>query len=162
MEARAPVSLRRILSAVVPDRSGAEDPCAPGSLLASAERAGSKTDAARDASDDECSRQLARLSLLQQSHWKKANRFISLMPHHHFVQGYHGCIACGACGACVSALYTNHTPPHTNHRKRKVRPKRGKVKQNKKQIESRPHPEPELSRKQAKKKKKKNCQVVEG
>lgn len=86
MEARAPVSLRRILSAVVPDRSGAEGPCAPGSLLASAERAGSKTDAARDASDDECSRQLARLSLLQQSHWKKkANRFISLVPHHHFV-----------------------------------------------------------------------------
>lgn len=68
MEPGVPVSLKRILSVVVPDRSGAEGPCAPGSLLASAERAGSKMDAARDASDDECSRQLAQLSLLQQSH----------------------------------------------------------------------------------------------
>jgi hypothetical protein len=68
LKSRAPVSFRRILSAGVPGRSGAEGPCAPGFLLASAERAGSKMDVARDASDDGCSRQLAQLSLLRQSH----------------------------------------------------------------------------------------------
>lgn len=55
--------------------------------------------------------------------------------------------------ALVGALYTNHTHPLIRTtEKEKVRPKRGKVKQNKKQMESRPHPKPRLSRKKKKRK----------